>query len=344
MLCLWGGAALAAAPNENRPQLNPVVDLRKHPTDGKTPVEVSGGLYITNLVSIDETLERFEVGGYLVARWLDPRLVPPTGVRDQVPAIRNLEDSQLWTPPLEAANSISHKRNSYTLQADRDGIVTYVERFDGVLSNPYDLRKFPFDTQVLQFEIQPFLWSARDVRFAEKPLPLTGISPDQHLELANWRIQDVRYKVERVAGAGAAPEMTDALFQVEIKRRSGFYVWKIFLPLVLMTLIPAAVFWIDPKELDWLLKVPLTMLLSLVAFQFAVARDLPRLGYITFLDAVFVGSFVFYFVQILEITAAYVMQKGRWRPEVLRLHAAGRWMYPLCYFLFWVILAQTFLM
>jgi hypothetical protein len=61
-----------------------------------------------------------------------------------------------------------------------------------------------------------------------------------------------------------------------MERRSGFYIWKVFLPLFMLTMIPALVFWIDVKEFDWILKVPMTMLLSMVAFEFAVARDLPK--------------------------------------------------------------------
>jgi hypothetical protein len=45
----------------------PEVDLRQHPTGGKTPVDVAVGLYVTNFVGIDETRETFEVGGYLTA-------------------------------------------------------------------------------------------------------------------------------------------------------------------------------------------------------------------------------------------------------------------------------------
>ena len=121
----------------------PAVDLRQHPTGGRTPVEVSIGLYITNLVAIDETRESFEVGGYLTARWLDARLALPPG-QANAPASRNFRPEEIWTPAVEAANSISHKTNQYFLPADRNGVVTYIERFEAVLSSDYDLRKFPF--------------------------------------------------------------------------------------------------------------------------------------------------------------------------------------------------------
>jgi hypothetical protein len=53
------------------------IDPRQRPTGVKTPVEVSVGLYVTNLVAIDETRENFEVGGYLTGTWKDPRLALP---------------------------------------------------------------------------------------------------------------------------------------------------------------------------------------------------------------------------------------------------------------------------
>jgi hypothetical protein len=80
---------------------------------------------------------------------------------------------------------------------------------------------------------------------------------------------------------------------VIVKRRANFYVWKVFVPLLIMTLIPKVVFWIDVKEFDWMLKVPMTMLLAMVPFEFVVSRDLPLIGYVTLLDAVFLAGFIF---------------------------------------------------
>jgi Neurotransmitter-gated ion-channel ligand binding domain len=323
------------------------VDLRQHPTGGKTPIDVSVGLYVTNLVAIDETRENFEVGGYLIGKWLDPRLALPavgiSGDAEERNASRTFQVEEIWTPAIQAANSVSHKTNSYSLEVDRNGAVTYVERFDAVLSNDYALRKFPFDTQVLRFEFQPFLSSASEIRFASQALPSTGISPEQHTELAAWRVIDLRYTAEKVTGNTFVPPTGEALFQIFIERRSGFYVWKIFLPLLMLTLIPTVVFWIDVKEFDWILKVPMTMLLSMVAFEFTIARDLPRIGYVTFLDAVFLESFAFCFFCILEITVVFLMNGRGRRSAAVKLHSAGRWAYPLAYLSVLSLLAVCFL-
>jgi hypothetical protein len=336
-------APACAAPRNTTTMAKPKVDLRQHPTGGTTPVDVAVGLYVTNFVGIDETRESFEVGGYLTAKWLDPRLALPADATSDVPATRTFRLDQLWTPSIESANSISHKTGQSLLTADRNGLVTYVERFDANLSNDFDLRKFPFDTQDLRFQFHPFISAPSEIRFAPQPLPSTGISPEQHTELAAWHIEGIRYGTEKVADDRDIPPTSGAEFQIRVVRRSGFYVWKIFVPLLMLTMIPMVAFWIDVSQFDWVLKIPMTMLLSMVAFEFAIARDLPRVGYLTFLDVVFLASFAFCFLCIFEIAAVFLLQQHGKRPLAVRLHTKGKWAYPLAYFGLIFVLAIGFL-
>src|SRR5580704_2192514 len=105
------------------------VDLLDHPTGGKTPVEVAIGLYVTNLVSIDETRESFEVGGYLQATWKDPRLALPASGKNgageplDTTRARILKPEQIWMPAIQATNTITHKTNGYDLEVDASGLV-----------------------------------------------------------------------------------------------------------------------------------------------------------------------------------------------------------------------------
>lgn len=333
----WMGAETAP--------VSSTVDLRRHPTGGAIPIPVALGLYVTDLVGIDETRESFELGGYLIARWHDPRLATGDGNDRQNGnnRMRKFRKEDIWTPPIEAANSISHNVNSYSIEADESGDVTLIERFNSVLSNTFRLKKFPFDTQVLQVEYEPFFSAKREIQFASGTLPGTGFRERGLSDLAAWQVRGVRYVTGAVASDGSLPENKEALFQITIHRRPGFYIWKIFLPIMIMSLIPMVVFWIDPKEFDWLLKVPMTMLLSMVAFEFAIVRDLPRIGYITFLDSVVTASFAFFFLVMIEIPTAYLTQKGGLRAEAVKMHAAGRWIYPAAYFAVLLILALRFL-
>jgi hypothetical protein len=108
-------------------------------------------------------------------------------------------------------------------------------------------------------------------------------------------------------------------------------------------MVPMVVFWIDVSQFDWILKIPMTMLLSMVAFGFTIARDLPRIGYLTYLDTVFLASFTFCFLCIFEITAVFLLQQHGRRPLAVKLHTAGKWAYPLAYFGLVFFLAIGFL-
>ncbi len=316
----------------------PAIDLRLHPLAGKAPVEVSLGLYVTNLVAIDESRETFEVSGYLFGKWLDPRLVAPLGT-----PVRDFKLDQLWTPAIESENSISHKTHSYTLQADANGTVTYTEHFDAVLSTALNLRAFPFDTQVLRFEYQPFLSDASEFRFAKQALPGTALSSGKYAELAAWGVGPLTYSTDETSAARLGGESNRAIFEITAKRRGGFYVWKVFIPLLIMALLPMVVFFIDAKDIDWMLKVPMTMLLSTVAFEFVVARDLPKIGYLTLLDAVFLLSLVFYSICSAEIVYVYVRQAKGHHQQAERLHLLGRRAYPAAYLVAFMLILVYFL-
>jgi hypothetical protein len=185
-----------------------VEDLRRSPASGKAPVDVAVGLYITNFVAIDETRETFEVGGFVTAQWNDPRLaLPPEQTNSRQPDMpRTLAPEEVWSPAIEGANTISHHTNQSSLEVDRNGLVTYRERFEAVYSNAYQLRRFPFDTQVPHFEFQPFLSTTAQIQFAAQALPGTGISPGQHTELAAWRLQKLTYTTDKLTGDPFLPE------------------------------------------------------------------------------------------------------------------------------------------
>jgi hypothetical protein len=73
----------------------------------------------------------------------------------------------------------------------------------------------------------------------------------------------------------------------------------------------------------------MTPLLSMVAFEFVVSRDLPKIGYVTLVDAVFLASFIFCAVCIAEVLVVSILQRSGQRAVSERLHRSGRWAYPL---------------
>lgn len=316
------------------------IDLRQHPFAGRQPIEVTIGLYITNLALVEETREQLQFEGYLTLEWRDPRLALPEAIRSKDHR-RTLKPDTIWTPAIETANLISHRPSQSVLEADDDGNLRYVERSDTTISTSYALRKFPFDSQLLEIRVEPFLPSASEIRFASKPANWTGIDL-QNSGLAAWTVEGLHYQTLQTPPEGAIPALPRALFQIHIQRRSGFYIWKIFLPMILLAAIPWSAFWYDVDDFAGKMSIPLGIVLSLVAFQFSIARDLPRVGYITFLDAVFLTSFVFAFLCIVEVTLVYVLQSRKKSALADKMRRTARWAFPATYVLLLLLLIVIF--
>jgi hypothetical protein len=112
--------------------------------------------------------------------------------------------------------------------------------------------------------------------------------------------------------------------------------------MIVMAIIPWSIFWVDPKEFDWQMKIPIAVMLALVAFEFAVSRDLPRIPYITFLDAVFLTCFLFVFASIVEIVVVHALLKADCSLLAARVHWHARWAVPLAFLCTLAILIPIF--
>lgn len=290
---------------------------------------------------IDEASEDFEIQGYLYGWWHDDRLI---GDSRCLSNSLGLNKKEVWNPDLDLANLSTFKSfNSYFF-CSPDGIVSWEEHFDAILSNEYYLRRFPFDRQILLVTIQPFISPVRAnenaIDFGAKSYTM-GISPSTYLSA--WKIQKITYQRGFERTNVASKVIPQAWFAIVVERRSAFYAWKVFLPLALMVIVPWTVFWVSAKEFDWQMKIPIATMLTVVAFDFAISRDLPRLGYLTFLDAVFLASFVFIFLTIIEVITVHVLVMSEKLQVAERVHKSSRWIFPLALLVVLAALVPIFL-
>jgi hypothetical protein len=80
---------------------------------------------------------------------------------------------------------------------------------------------------------------------------------------------------------------------LEIERESSYYVYKIILPIVLILMVCWSVMWITPKELEARLTVTIVCLLSLIAYNFVIDSEIPKLEYLTTMDWIIFTSYIF---------------------------------------------------
>ncbi len=118
------------------------------------------GLTIIDFARINNREETFDVHGYLEMRWLDKRLKrnPGSGSDRKPGKKRRLHPShELWIPRLSFMNAVEEVKivSHAEIFTDDDGNVSQGLDFTGKFSNPLDLRRFPFDSQILRILIQP---------------------------------------------------------------------------------------------------------------------------------------------------------------------------------------------
>jgi hypothetical protein len=113
-------------------------------------------------------------------------------------------------------------------------------------------------------------------------------------------------------------------------RHLEYYIVRIFVPLLIFVLVSWATFFLDEyrKRID----IGGANLLIFVAFNFAISGDLPRLGYMTFLDFILVAMFVITGL-IIVFNVGLRRLKITGREELARKIDAYalKWIYPLAY-------------
>ena len=113
-----------------------------------------------------------------------------------------------------------------------------------------------------------------------------------------------------------------------IERKSSYYVFKVILPIVLILMVCWSAVWIDPREIESRLTITIVCLLSLIAYNFVVDDDLPKLSYLTVMDIMILLSYFFSTLPTL-ITILNHVQKS---DEIaLRIDRKARIFIPLLY-------------
>jgi hypothetical protein len=327
--------ATAAAPTTGQ--------LLTPPGHRSQPVRMGVAMRIINIASIDEVNEQFEIDGFLLAGWTDPRLTyTRTGPEDDY---REYTKGDVWIPYFEMVNGVSpHDRYDVSIQGAPDGSIRYIERFHAVLSSRFMLRRFPFDSQSLLIIIHPFVRQTGDINFFLSSRDV-GAAREfaQYSSLAQWNFEGLDSWVG-TANLYGHYQSAEARFTIRVKRRSDFYIWKVMLPLLLMVILSWSVFWVEARDLSNQVQIAVTTILTVIAFAFAISATMPRVPYLTYIDAFFLTCYVFVFLAIVELMAVHLSHRRDRATDLgLRIQRISRWAIPAAFLVTNLILIEHFL-
>jgi hypothetical protein len=322
--------------------LNPNSLLLPPPTQNGR-VDVSVALHVLNLSDINEVAERFHLTGYLLAQWRDSRLAyQPTGPGDK---FKPFVHDSVWLPLLVIINTTEPRQTFETsIGVFPDGTVSYVERFDAQISSTFHLRAFPFDTQKLEILIHPFTDQQQFVSFMPGSFPVwTAAEFETYSSLGSWQFKSLTFRFGRAGSQFGQEAISEARFEITMQRRYGFYLWKVFFPLLLMVIVSWSIFWFDPPEVSSQVTIAITVILTIIAFALAISLTLPRIPYLTFADGFFLSCYIFAFLAMVELTAIHIAYRNERRRIAANIRRTARWLVPVAFVVVNSILIVHFL-
>jgi hypothetical protein len=276
-------------------------DLLKSTPVSKSPIKVSVGLHISNLADINQTSETFDVAGYLMYGWRDPRLAykPQPNETSRASSL-----DKIWHPAMEMVNFKSSTNSDTSVDILPDGTVQAQERFAKTLSSGLALQKFPFDRQSLQVVLESLKYDDRTVKLVAD-YAKTSIGTDSFVSLSEWQIGTITGVNGKSFFPPEKQHYSRVTVQVQVTRNYGFYILKVMMPLLLITIASWSVFWIDPQEFSTQIGIAFTNLLTVVALLMVINDKLPHVGYLTLMDGFTMICFMTILVAILVLIIAH---------------------------------------
>ncbi|HEX3458935.1 MAG TPA: hypothetical protein VHR97_13380 [Candidatus Baltobacteraceae bacterium] len=303
------------------------------------PTVIHVALVIRNLAAIDEVKENWQVTGLLVAKWNDPRLTFRQRPRGQ--PYRDLPGTA-WKPGFDFTNEVTPTNFRFVdLYYRPDGTVVYAQAFNATLSTNLDLRRFPFDSEVLPVVVQA---RGDDIdRTIVKSNPAESSFANQNYAgLAQWVPISLSERLVPVAGSASNANAVE--FGLKVRRNPNSYIWKFIIPLVLLVIISWITFWLSHEEFKTKdqLQSAVATLLIIVAFNITATSSLPRTEYITYIDALLFTCFIFVVISIATIVGIHLLQLNRSAERALPLRRLAGVILPIAFVITQAILFFTF--
>ena len=174
----------------------------------------------------------------------------------------------------------------------------------------------------------PFEWTDEDV---ELVVDETATGRRELLNISDWEIVETRGVISRQSAPARNAFVPYYDFLITAHRITGYYLWKVILPLCLIVAMSWCVFWISPELYGPQIGLSATSMLTLIAFIFATTNMLPKLGYFTLLDLFIVGSTILVFLSLLEsLTVTYLVSTDS-NGLARRIDVSCRVVFPLVF-------------
>ena len=256
------------------------------------PIEVSVSFLIDQITGIDQRKENFTVVAYLILDWIDPAFAYNTDTCkcNEMEYTQQQFENYISQNNLDAPSFIILNQQGRRFIQEEifivypDGAIRHFQRITVTLQAPdFDFRKFPFDPQ--SFSIKLIMLKSIDYYLFTPSTDFPSIG--KKLGEEEWLIYDHNVLIGTKILNKSHSEYT---LQINATRHEDYYLFRILIPLLLIIIVSWGTLFM--RDYSNRISVSVAVLLIFVAFNFTIGSDLPRLGYMTFMDGILFAAFL----------------------------------------------------
>jgi len=293
------------------------------------PTAITVGAYLIGLSRVSppsEAFPSFEVEMFVDLSWRDHRLAFTSQTGQPMVFLEEEAEeklSEIWSPDIEIQNEVEQRStDSIELIIFPDGTVQYEESFGAVVNARLDLRRFPFDKQTFDLEIQSFVWDQNDLKLIVNEQQL-GMNTDFYTP--EWTVTGIEALLSQRSEIRDEVAFSTLTLRIHATRHGGHYLLRILMPLMFVMILAWSILWADPVDR---VRVGFIALLTVVATHTVISRSLPRLHYPTFSDILLMICYFYAAVIVVEsIWVNRVALKSTERAS--QIDRKMRWILPL---------------
>ena len=207
---------------------------------------------------------------------------------------------------LETIN-ISFYEDNITLRDGtiKDQVFAYYQVEGNItLQSDFDFRAFPFDSQNLKFELWAMAGDELEIDYTD--LNESFVHQDySNIKIPEWKLNFTDINSESIYSKYHDENRMVYQLSINIERQYGYYFYKVLIPIFIILIVAWTALWIPSREIESRLTITIVCLLSLIAYNFIVDKDIPKLDYLTLLDYIILLSYLFAAIPTVFTVIAY---------------------------------------
>ena len=254
------------------------------------------GAYINDIQELDFKTNSYAVDLYVWFRW------KPTD--KSVDPSKSMEFMNRYNPDDHLRTELYEEP-----KAMPDGTVYSIIRNQGRFSTKFPLEHYPFDTQSLTVEMEDTVSGVDTQIYVPDPKGAVTINPD--ITLPGFKVGKPVMKIATKTyptdfGDLADPEATSysrVSLSIPVTRPLLAMSIKTFVPIGLIVVCAALVFFVRPHYVEGRMGLGITALLTLVALQLTSGASLPEVDYLMMLDKIYLLAYFFIIISLAHVVS-----------------------------------------